>query len=162
MPDSEGIDAIDRQILGILARDGRTPIVQVAEQVGLSRPAVSDRIEKLERSGVIRGSSVVVDPAALGMGVTAFISARQSAPFDPKAEKAFRALLERDEVAEVHTVAGEDCYLVKVRTSSIAALSQLVNELSAPPLELSTRTTIVMETHVEKVGGVLLTGGSSS
>ena len=108
MPDTEGVDAIDRQILGILARDGRTPIVQVAEQVGLSRPAVSDRIEKLERSGVIRGSSVVVDPAALGMGVTAFISARQSAPFAPKAEKAFRALLDRDEVVEIHTVAGED------------------------------------------------------
>jgi Lrp/AsnC family transcriptional regulator, leucine-responsive regulatory protein len=162
MPETEGIDEIDRQILGILARDGRTPIVQVAEQVGLSRPAVSDRIEKLERSGVIRGSSVVVDPAALGMGVTAFISARQSATFEPKAEEAFRALLGRDEVVEVHTVAGEDCYLVKVRTSSIAALNLLVNELSAPPLELSTRTTIVMETHVEKVGGVLLAGGIGS
>lgn len=162
MPETEPIDSIDRQILEILTREGRTPIVQVAEQVGLSRPAVSDRIEKLERSGVIRGSSVVVDPAALGMGVTAFISARQSSPFDGKAEEAFRALLKRDEVVEVHTVAGEDCYLVKVRTSSIAALNLLVSELSAPPLELNTRTTIVMETHVEKVGGVLLGGSSAS
>lgn len=156
MPDTDLIDPIDREILDILVRDGRTPIVQVAERVGLSRPAVSDRIEKLEKNGIIRGSSVVVDPAAMGMGVTAFISARQSSPFDPAAEQAFRALLERAEVVEVHTVAGEDCYLLKVRTASIAALNLLVSELSSPPLALATRTTIVMETHVEKVGGVVL------
>jgi Lrp/AsnC family leucine-responsive transcriptional regulator len=61
-----------------------------------------------------------------------------------------------DEVLEVHTVAGDDCFLIKVRTDSIPTLNVIVNELTSPPLSLSTRTTIVMETHCEKVGGITL------
>jgi Lrp/AsnC family leucine-responsive transcriptional regulator len=61
-----------------------------------------------------------------------------------------------DEVREVHTVAGEDCYLIKVRTDSIQSLNAIVSRLSAAPLSLATRTTIVMETHCEKVGGIAL------
>ena len=57
---------------------------------------------------------------------------------------------------EAHTVAGDDCYLIKVRTGSIASLNDLVSRLTAPPLGLSTRTTIVMRTHCEKIGGVVL------
>jgi hypothetical protein len=60
--------------------------------------------------------------------------------------------MQRDEVLEVHTVAGDDCYLIKVRAESIGALNLLVQQLTA--LSLSTRTTIVMETHCEKVGGI--------
>lgn len=150
---------LDRAILAVLMEDGRTPTAQIAERVGLSRPAVAERLDKLERQGVIRGTTVVVEPAALGQGITAFVSGR-GPTLSKAAWKHFQELMGRDEVLEVHTVAGDDCYLMKVRAGSIAALNTLVQELSSPPLSLVTRTTIVMETHCEKIGGIDL--GSSS
>lgn len=149
------LDDLDHRILELLLRDGRTPAAQIAEQVGLSRPAVADRIEKLERQGVIRGTTAVVEPAALGRAITAFVAAR-GPRLTSAAWKRFRELMEQEEVVEVHTVAGDDCYLMKVRTDSIGSLNALVNQLTAPPLSLATRTTIVMQTHCEKVGGITL------
>ncbi len=149
------LDALDLRILDLLLRDGRTPAAQIAEQVGLSRPAVAERIEKLERQGVIRGTTAVVEPSAVGRNLTAFVAAR-GATLTPKAWKQFRELMTTDEVLEVHTVAGDDCYLIKVRTDSMQSLNKLVSRLTAAPLSLSTRTTIVMQTHCEKVGGIAL------
>jgi Lrp/AsnC family leucine-responsive transcriptional regulator len=149
------LDDLDQKILDLLLRDGRAPASQLADQVGLSRPAVAERIEKLERAGVVRGTTVVLDPKSLGRAVTAFVAAR-GPKLDAKATKHFRELMDRDDVLEVHTVAGEDCYLIKVRTESIPSLNELLNELTSPPISLSTRTTIVMETHCEKVGGIVL------
>ncbi|MCU1227368.1 MAG: transcriptional regulator, AsnC family [Acidobacteria bacterium] len=148
------LDDYDLNILGLLLRDGRTPASQLADRVGLSRPAVAERIEKLERNGVIRGTTVVVEPSAIGREITAFVSARGD--LTPKGWKAFEELMRSDEVLEVHTVAGDDCFLVKVRTGSISSLNTLVAKLTAPPLSLSTRTTIVMQTHCEKIGGITL------
>jgi Lrp/AsnC family transcriptional regulator, leucine-responsive regulatory protein len=147
------MDELDQKIVALLLQDGRMPAAQIAEQIGLSRPAVADRLEKLERQGVIRGTTAVIDPSAVGRSVTAFITAR-GGNFNTAAEKRFRQLMGRDEVREAHTVAGEDCYLLKVRSESIGGLNALIQELSSPPLSLTTRTTIVMETHCEKVGGI--------
>jgi Lrp/AsnC family leucine-responsive transcriptional regulator len=149
------LDDVDSRILELLLLDGRAPASQIADQVGLSRPAVAERIEKLERQGVIRGTTVVVEPAAVGREITAFVAAR-GATLPAPAWKKFRELMRGDEVLEVHTVAGDDCFLIKVRTDSIQSLNALVSRLSAPPLSLATRTTIVMETHCEKVGGITL------
>lgn len=147
------LDDLDLRILDLLLKDGRTPAAQIAEQIGLSRPAVADRLDKLERQGVIRGTTAVVDPCAIGKSVTAFVAARGST-LSNAAWKRFRELMQSTEVLEVHTVAGDDCYLMKVRAGSISGLNALVQQLSAAPLSLSTRTTIVMETHCEKVGGI--------
>lgn len=149
------LDDQDLSILTHLLRDGRAPAAQIADRVGLSRPAVADRIEKLERNGVIRGHTVVVDPAAVGRPITAFVAARSST-VGPKAWAAFRKLMQGDEIVEVHVVAGEDCYFIKVRTESIASLNRLVEKLTSPPISFSTRTTIVMQTHCEKIGGINL------
>lgn len=149
------LDALDLKILTHLLRDGRAPAQQVADAVGLSRPAVADRIARLEREGVIRGITVVVEPSALGRNVTAFIAARGQT-LDAKRMKAFQTILKSDEVVEAHTVAGDDCFLIKVRTDSITSLNELVSKLTAPPLSLATRTTIVMQTHCEKIGGITL------
>ena len=149
------LDEQDLLIVDILLRDGRLPVTELADMVGLSRSAVAERVDKLERNGVIRGATIIVDPAALGRTVTAFVSAR-GASLSPKGKKAFAALMKNDEVVEAHTIAGDDCYLIKVRTRSIATLNALVSKLIAPPLSLSTRTTIVMKTHVEKLGGIAL------
>lgn len=147
------LDVLDSRILDLLLKDARTPAAQIAEQIGLSRPAVADRLEKLERQGVIRGTTVVLDPTVMGKSITAFVSAR-GAVLPAAAWKKFRELMRREEVLEVHTVAGDDCFLLKVRAESIGALNTLVQQLSAAPLSLSTRTTIVMQTHCEKVGGI--------
>lgn len=147
------LDDLDLRILDLLLKDGRTPAAQIAEQIGLSRPAVADRLDKLERQGVIRGTTAVVDPCAIGKSVTAFVAARGTT-LSNAAWKRFRELMQSSEVLEVHTVAGDDCYLMKVRAGSISGLNALVQQLSAAPLSLSTRTTIVMETHCEKVGGI--------
>jgi len=152
----DDLDALDRKILTYLLRDGRAPAQQVADSVGLSRPAVADRIARLERDGVIRGHTVVVEPAALGRAVTAFIAARGQSQLDAKRKKAFDALMKSDEVLEAHTVAGDDCFFIKVRTDSIQSLNALVSRLTSAPLSLATRTTIVMQTHCEKVGGITL------
>src|SRR2546423_12611510 len=149
------LDEFDLHIVDVLLRDGRLPASQLADMVGLSRAAVTERIAKLERGGVIRGNTIVVDPAAVGRTITAFVAAR-GPTLSPKAKKAFDALMKSDEVVEAHTVAGDDCFLIKVRTSSIASLNTLVSRLTAPPLSLSTRPTIVMKTHFEKIGGVTL------
>lgn len=151
------LDELDLRIVALLLKDGRTPAAQIAEQIGLSRPAVADRLDKLERQGVVRGTTAVVDPAALGRTVTAFVSAR-GATLSTAAWRKFREIMAGDEVLEVHTVAGDDCYLMKVRAESIGALNTLVQQLTTPPISLATRTTIVMETHCEKVGGIDLGG----
>ncbi|MEA2341929.1 MAG: Lrp/AsnC family transcriptional regulator, leucine-responsive regulatory protein [Thermoanaerobaculia bacterium] len=149
------LDALDLKILTHLLRDGRAPAQQVADAVGLSRPAVADRIARLERDGVIRGHTVVVEPKSLGRAVTAFVAARGQT-LDAKRKKAFDAILKTDEIVEAHTVAGDDCFFIKVRTDSITSLDELVSKLTAPPLSLVTRTTIVMKTHCEKIGGINL------
>jgi len=149
------LDDLDRRILSLLESDARTPTSQVADQIGLSRPAVAERIEKLERLGVIRGMTAVIDPHSLGRNVTAFVAAR-GRNLNAAAWRVFQKLMDSDEVLEVHTVAGDDCYLIKVRTDSIPSLNTLIAKLTAPPLSLTTRTTIVMETHCEKVGGIML------
>ena len=149
------LDDLDLGILAVLLRDGRAPVSQIADQVGLSRPAVAERIEKLERQGVIRGTTAVIEPAAVGRWVTAFVAAR-GAKLDAKAWSRFRQLMADDEVVEAHSVAGDDCYLLKVRTDSIGSLNRIVSELTAPPLSFATRTTIVMQTHCEKIGGIVL------
>ena len=102
---------------------------------------------------MIRGTTAVIDPVAIGKSVTAFVSARGH-HLPVAAWKKFRELMLSDEVLEVHTVAGEDCFLLKVRADSIGGLNTLVQQLTTPPLSLATRTTIVMETHCEKVGGI--------
>jgi Lrp/AsnC family leucine-responsive transcriptional regulator len=107
---------------------------------------------------VIRGTTAVVTPEALGWNVVAFVSARRAGAMDPPARRAVRQFLERDEIVEVHSVAGDDCYLFKVRTDSIPSLNRIVSDLGNPPLSMTTRTTIVMATHCEKVGGITTFG----
>lgn len=149
------MDDLDRKLLDVLLRDGRASATQISEEVGLSRPAVADRIEKLERQGVIRGTTAVIDPGTLGRGITAFVTAR-GPKLGAEGWRCFRELMEHEEVLEVHTVAGPDCFLLKVRTESIQTLNALIEKLTEPPMSLSTRTTIVMATHCEKVGGIIL------
>ena len=93
---------------------------------------------------------------------TAFVATRGTAGMSPRAFRGLMKLSERPDVLEFHSVAGDDCYLFKVRTGSIGALNAFVSLLASPPFSLSTRTTIAMQTHFEKVGGVTLEGKTSN
>jgi len=142
------IDEINAQILNILQEDARTSNAEIARRLGMAPSAILERIRKLEASGVIQGYTARVNPRALGLGLTAFILVRTSDRADDLPTS--RALAALPEVLEVHHVAGEDCYLVKVRVRDTAALGELLRtQFAAQPNIQSTRTTIVLETVKE-------------
>lgn len=150
------MDKIDGKILEILMKDARTPHARIAEEVGLSRPAVSDRIRKLETTDIIKGYSVILDPQSLGQFITAFISAKHPGILDNAVQRALNDLEVNPEIIEIHSIAGEDCFLVKVRTQDMKSLNEIVHQLKKPPLMMTTKTTIVLESYFEKVGGTTL------
>ena len=146
----------DDQILEILLRDARTPHAQIAEEVGLSRPAVAERVKKLEQTGVIYGYSTVLNHETFGRSIMAFISAKQSSPLSQGVSRALLKLADEPDILEIHSIAGEDCFLIKVRTSDMRSLNEILTNLKKPPLQMTTKTTIVLETYFEKVAGKTL------
>ena len=147
---------LDQKILDILTKDARTAHAQIGEEVGLSRPAVTERVKKLEQRGIIKGYSAVLDPEALGQPITAFISAKHQGVLNDEVQVTLNELAKHDEILEIHSIAGEDCFLIKVRTTDMKSLNRLVNHMKQPPLTMVTKTTIVLETYFEKVGGTVL------
>lgn len=140
------IDGVDRQILSIVQRDARISNAEIARQIGLAPSAVLERLRKLEDRGVIQGYSTRIDPRQVGLGLTVFVSVRTS-ECGGGVEEALSAI---PEVLEVHDVAGEDCYLIKVRTKDTEALGQLLREqIKLIPKVLGTRTTVVLQTFKE-------------
>lgn len=143
------LDAIDRRLLGALAANGRATATSLAQLVGLSGPAVHDRLRKLEAAGVIRGYAAQLDPVAVGAGTAAFVSMGLG-PGVPDKVGIDEALAREPDVLEAHEVAGEDCYLLKVRVASPQALSALLTRLRHIGPTTSTRTTVVLRTVFER------------
>jgi len=140
------IDSVDKQILSIIQRDARIANAEIARQVSLAPSAVLERLRKLEERGVIRGFVAEIDPAHVGFGLLAFVFVRTNECGDGTDE----LLAEIPEVLEVHDVAGEDSYLLKVRAENPEDLARLLREkLKALPNVLSTRTTVVLHTVKE-------------
>ena len=147
---------LDQKILDILTNDARTPHAQIGEEVGLSRPAVTERVKKLEQGGIIEGYSAVLNPEALGQSLTAFISAKHQGVLNDEVQVTLNALAKHGEILEIHSIAGDDCFLIKVRTTDMKSLNRIVNHMKQPPLRMVTKTTIVLENYFEKVGGTVL------
>lgn len=140
------IDNIDRQILTILQQDARISNAEIARQIGLVPSAVLERIRKLEERGVIRGFHTDIDPRAVDCGLLAFVAVRTS-ECGSVAEEALAAI---PEVLEVHDVAGEDSFWLKIRSKDTEELGRLLREKIKPiPTVLGTRTTVVLETYKE-------------
>jgi Lrp/AsnC family leucine-responsive transcriptional regulator len=137
------MDAVDEEIVDLLQRDARTTQQEIARAVSLSQPSVADRIRKLEERGVITGYFARVDPAKLGKDITAFIGVGIE---HPKYFEAFaRRVLALPEVLECHRVAGEESYVLKVRTQNTRTLDELlVEQLRTIPGVTRTQTTIVL------------------
>ena len=150
------LDVQDRKILDLVIRNARVSVSDLATEVGLSRPAVAERIEKLQKQGIIQGYTAVVRDYPVENPVTAFVAARHPGLLKGRAEGAVYELSRKGEVLEIHGVAGEDCIFIKVRVKDMNALNVLVRELQEPPLSMETKTTIVLNTYFEKVSGVLM------
>jgi len=148
MPADRTLDHVDVRILEILQANARETQADIARAVGLAPSAVLERVRKLEGRGVIRGYTALIDPRAVALPLLAFVAVRSD---EVGAEdRVAPALAEIPEVLEVHHVAGEDCYLVKVRARDAEDLGILLRtRLGRIPGVRSTRTTIVLETVKE-------------
>ncbi|NTX05663.1 Lrp/AsnC family transcriptional regulator [Myxococcus sp. CA051A] len=146
------LDELDFRLVDLLQRDGRATQLELSRAVGLSQPAVAERIRKLEERGVITGYAARVDATKLGKDITAFIGVSIEHPkyFEGFAKK----VLALPDVLECHRVAGQDSYLVKVKTANTRTLdSLLVETLRTIAGVTRTQTTIVLssikeDTHV--------------
>lgn len=148
MPNDRIISDIDARILEILQDNARATQVDIARTVGLAPSAVLERMRKLEARGIIRGYTAQIDPKVLGQGMLAFVSVRSEE--GPGDETVARSLADCPEVLEVHDVAGDDCYLIKVRARDAEHLGLLLRtRFGRIPGVKSTRTTIVLETIKE-------------
>lgn len=143
------MDTADLRIVELLQRNARKTQSEIAREVGLSQPAVADRIRKLEEHGVLQGYVARVDAAELGVDITAFIGVGIEHPkFFEGFTKKVKGL---DEVLECHRVAGEDSYLLKVKTRNTRSLDRLlVLVLRTLPGVTRTHTTIVLATIKEE------------
>lgn len=143
------LDSIDRRILSILLKDATTSKADIAREVGIAASAIFERIKKLEKAGVIRGYEARVDAAGLGYGILAYIFVAELKPtrsFDTGA-----ALAKVTGVEEVHKIAGEDCFLLKLRTENAQTLAEILdNEINVIRTVASVRTTIVLKTILEQ------------
>ncbi|AMY12932.1 Leucine-responsive regulatory protein [Luteitalea pratensis] len=143
------LDTIELRLLGMLQDYARVSQADMARTVGLAPSAVLERLRKLEARGVIRGFAAVLDPRAVDLGQLAFVAVRVSGSGEQE-ENAGARLAAVPEVLEVHHVAGEDCYLLKVRTRDAQHLGALLRQrLGRIPGVVSTRTTVVLETVKE-------------
>jgi Lrp/AsnC family leucine-responsive transcriptional regulator len=142
------IDDTDATILELLQENARISQADVARVVGLAPSAVLERIRKLETRGIVKGYTALLDPHALDQSMLAFVAVRSAgAPGD---ESVSRALAQCPEVLELHHVAGDDCYLLKVRARDAEHIGQLLrHRFGRIPGVVSTRTTIVLETVKE-------------
>jgi Lrp/AsnC family leucine-responsive transcriptional regulator len=141
-------DRIDLAILQLLQGDARLANAEIARQVGLAPSAVYERIRKLEEAGVITGYHANLAAKTFDLGLLAFVSVRTSER--PHEVTAAQRMSELPEVLEVHHIAGEDCYLLKVRTTDAEALGRFLrHRLGVIPNVVTTRTTIVFATLKE-------------
>lgn len=155
------IDDTDMRILGMLQDNARISNADIARDVGMAPSATLERVRKLEERGLLKGYEARLDPVLLGRGLTAFVFVRTNEM--PVGERAAEALAAIDEVLEVHHVAGEDCFLVKVRASDPRDLHRLIRErIGVIPQVMSTRTTIVLETVKETLKLPLASGSRES
>lgn len=140
------LDRIDRNILAALCADGRLSIAELAQKVGLSKTPVQARVRKLEKEGIIRGYSAVVDRQKTGEGHVAFVQVKLSDTRSAALDAFNKAVQASPEIEQCHMMAASFDYLLKVRTRDIAAYRRVLGErISALPHVAQTSTFVAME-----------------
>lgn len=141
------MDAVDRGIIAALRTNGRATYADLGRQVGLSASAVHERVGKLEATGVIVGYHAVVDPNAVGLGVTALIGIHPTDTADD--DEVATALGALHEVESCYAVAGDEAFVVKVRVATVDELEHALGRLRRIHGVARTRTTVVLSTRFE-------------
>jgi Lrp/AsnC family leucine-responsive transcriptional regulator len=122
------LDATDRKIIGELTSDGRVSLAELGRRVSLSSPAVAERVQRLERAGVITGYRAEIDPRALGYQLTAIVRVKPAPGQLPRIPE---LAAEIEQVGECHRITGEDCFYLKLYLRSIDELSELLDRFLA-------------------------------
>lgn len=141
------MDAVDQRIIASLVADARASYAEIGNRVSLSAPAVKRRVDRLRASGIIKGFTAVVDPAAVGWTTEAFVELFCVGRTTPAQLGA--AARRHPEVVGAYTVSGEADALVHLRAADIGHLEQALERLRAEPFVTSTRSTIVLSRLVE-------------
>lgn len=146
-----GLDATDAELLRILARDARRSLADLARDVGLSPPSVSERLKRLEEAGVITGYAAQVDPRALGLPLSAYVRIR---PMPGQLSKVAELLDRLPAVVECDRITGDDCFIAKAHVASMKELEDLIDRILP---YASTNTSVVQSSPVTRrlppVGG---------
>jgi len=141
------MDETDLTILSLLQPNSFLTNTELSKKIGMAPSAVLERIKKLEQKGIIEGYPTRIKPEAVDLTLLAFIFVKTSE--GPGNASVAKQLAKLPEVLELHHIAGEDCYIVKVRTKNPQSLIHLMREKFKIPNLLSTKTTIVLETLKE-------------
>lgn len=141
------VDATDRALIAALRANARATYAELARVVGLSAPAVHDRVRRLEAAGIITGYHASVTPAALGLGVSALVGIYQRD--DAEQDDVAQRLAGVGEIEDCWFVAGDEAFLVKVRVPDVDALEHTLAVLRRIPGVARTRTTVVLSTRWE-------------
>ena len=141
------MDAVDRHLVDALRADGRASYAELARLVGLSSSAVHERVAKLESNGIIIGFRATVNPASIGLGVTALVGIE---PGEYGSDDTIAAALDAiPEVESCYGVAGDEAFVVQVRVASVDDLHRCIGRLRAIEGVARTRTTVVLATRFE-------------
>ena len=138
------LDGVNLQILGELRDNPRLSMAELARRVGMSAPAVTERVQRLQQAGVIAGYRLDIDPAAVGLPVTAFARIR---PMPGSLPKIAALAAEIPEVTECYRITGEDCFLVKLHAPAIGQLEAILDKFLVYG---NTTTSIVVSTPVPR------------
>ncbi|MEV5821821.1 Lrp/AsnC family transcriptional regulator [Micromonospora haikouensis] len=144
------IDAVDQRIIALLVADARASYADIGSRVSLSAPAVKRRVDRLRATGVIRGFTAVVDPAAVGWTTEAFVELFCAGRTTPA--QIGVAVRRHPEVVGAYTVSGEADALVHLRAADISHLEEALERLRAESFVTSTRSTIVLSRLAESPG----------
>ncbi|MBX2854007.1 MAG: Lrp/AsnC family transcriptional regulator [Rhodobacteraceae bacterium] len=138
------LDETDTEILSHLIEDARTSLAELARRVGLSAPSVAERLKRLEESGVIRGYTLDLAPAALGLPLSVWIRIK---PLSGELRRVAELLRAQPEIVECDRVTGEDCYIARAHVASVSDLERLIDVFTP---YASTNTSIVQSSPVER------------
>ena len=145
-------DDLNRRLVALLQQEGRMSHAELAERLGVSRPTIIDRVKRLEADGVLAGYAARVAPAAVNKPNVAFVAVRYKDNNEAIEQRFIKALEDEPDILEAHTVAGEDALLLKVVAETPAGIAERLRRIRALGPMVTTRTTIVLETHWEKAG----------
>lgn len=140
-------DPVDKRLIAAVAHDPRATLAQLSAAVGLSSSAVQARLKRLEASGVISGYRAIIDPEAVGKGLSAFI---EITPLDAEQADNVPELLEHlTAIESCHSIAGDASYILFVRVSAPRDLETLIQSIRRVVM-VNTRTSVVLQTFYEQ------------